>query len=1288
MPTAAFASEEPSQQTASAAEAVNGSGVELHPYIIANKAQFMTLAALINAGQPADEMAPQSSATAADYAVFGITGNYRTGWEWLRSAWYSVTCDITVTTDDRFYGIGTSAIPFNGYINFNGHTFTWDHCEYTLDGSVQNFRLGVIGEAGTDTTFDKSFLANITTKGSIIVNVPSDAAFQNIMVGGVIGRLTNLGTHAIGDLKNEADIVVNIANSGSGSVLVGGIVGMGTRIRTVNTMGSMVNTGNITVHTLSAQDQKSLLYVGGLFGNREGVVRLLYGNSSGTILIDNDVPKTLNRAGYTYDNTSKYIGGLAGAAGGWVYFESLYFNGKIRLNTIAPSAAAVTDYIGGLSGTVSSIGTDGPYAYCVSAGTLDIRNDNANCTTYLGGIYGYYTNGSASNSNLVDFNDMECNLTGTLYAGGIAGKSVGTETYADCYWLKRDSITESAIGESTKAKNLSSVYEVNLEDLTFGDFSPLPYIDYISGTPNNAWYIKLDMSRWNTSNPHVLSISDGSLTAVGAGTAVASCDVTLSFGESDVTFSVSMRVTVKPKPLDDRSVTVSGLMDKYPTEESAADAAEHAVVQVGDIVLARGKDYTITNREDVTEITFTGNYTGSVKRSYQIDNAAPEVTSSGYCGIYDGTPHGIEVSTTAEGAVVTYCETPDGDFSFAAPSKQDAGVYQVYYKVAVGSQEAFGSETITIQKKPLTIAVTPSASTIHIGEAIPNNFTCQTDGLLDGEALTGLPSVSTAADGTVAGEFPVTVSGAEAPNYAITYVPAVLTVTPHVHSGDDDGTVITAANCTNAGTVQYTCTECGVSYTVTVPALGHNYSDYSITNITAPDANGKFTVTETAVCARNLQHVLTYKEDHSIRGTVGKYVEDTLWRCGFCDLTYYKNGTQYDAYEASTIASAPYTGNPITPPVTVKKNGVLMNNDEYTMEYSSNTAVGTATVTVKVNGIAVCSTTFEIVDAYVVSIEGTRYYYIGKPITPKVSVTKNGVLMDSNEYTVAYSNNISIGTATAAAIVDETVVGTVTFAIISASSGGSSGGSSNKKPQVTITNPEDGTVTVGSDTVTIKPNENYEIGSVTVNSKNVDVPKSGIISGLKPSDKVTVTFKESPKAPGGFADVPGDSYYADAVDWAVKKGITGGISATMFNPNGICTRAQTVTFLWRVAGSPEPNSTEIPFVDVSADSYYYKAVLWAVENGITKGTTATTFSPDTTCNRGHIVTFLWRAEKSPISGSAKPFTDVPANAYYTSAVLWAVAENITKGTTGTTFNPAQGCTRAQIVTFIYRQFNP
>lgn len=223
-------------------------------------------------------------------------------------------------------------------------------------------------------------------------------------------------------------------------------------------------------------------------------------------------------------------------------------------------------------------------------------------------------------------------------------------------------------------------------------------------------------------------------------------------------------------------------------------------------------------------------------------------------------------------------------------------------------------------------------------------------------------------------------------------------------------------------------------------------------------------------------------------------------------------------------------------------------------------------------------------------------------------------------------------------------------------------------------------------TFTITPNTGYAISNVKIDGKSVGAVKSYTFENVKGNHTIEAIFMKANGNPqtGVFVDVPEGSYYEEAVAWAVENGITKGTSDTTFDPNGICTRAQAVTFLWRAAGCPAPKTITMPFTDVKAGSYYYDAVLWAVENGITKGTSDTTFSPDVTCSRAQIVTFLWRSEKSPAAGSSNPFTDVAADAYYADAVLWAVKEDVTKGTTDTTFDPNADCTRAQIVTFIWR----
>lgn len=262
---------------------------------------------------------------------------------------------------------------------------------------------------------------------------------------------------------------------------------------------------------------------------------------------------------------------------------------------------------------------------------------------------------------------------------------------------------------------------------------------------------------------------------------------------------------------------------------------------------------------------------------------------------------------------------------------------------------------------------------------------------------------------------------------------------------------------------------------------------------------------------------------------------------------------------------------------------------------------------------------------------------------------------------------------------------------------GSSGGSSSGRTYHTIKASSDSNGSIspservsvrhGRDqSFTITPDKGYEIAKVLVDGKSVGAVESYTFKNVTKNHTIEAVFMKinDKSMPDTFMDVPDGSYYEKAVDWAVKNGITAGTGDNYFMPDGICTRAQAVTFLWRVAGSPTPKTEVMPFEDVPEGSYYYKAVLWAAENEITVGTSATTFSPELTCSRAHIVSFLWRAAGYPSAGTVNPFTDVPENAYYINAMLWAVKQEITVGTTPSTFSPDEGCTRAQIVTFLYR----
>ena len=222
-------------------------------------------------------------------------------------------------------------------------------------------------------------------------------------------------------------------------------------------------------------------------------------------------------------------------------------------------------------------------------------------------------------------------------------------------------------------------------------------------------------------------------------------------------------------------------------------------------------------------------------------------------------------------------------------------------------------------------------------------------------------------------------------------------------------------------------------------------------------------------------------------------------------------------------------------------------------------------------------------------------------------------------------------------------------------------------------------------TFTITPDKGYAVAKVLVDGKSVGAVKSYTFKNVTKDHTIEAIFMKSNGNPqtGVFVDVAEGSYYKEAIDWAVEKGITNGVSSNMFAPNDPCTRAQIVTFLWRAAGSPAPKSMS-SFTDVPADAFYAKAVAWAVENGITSGTGESKFSPNSTCTRAQAVTFLYRASGSPaVSGSAE-FSDVATNAYYADAVAWAAKKGITTGIGGGLFGSDNDCTRGQIVTFLWR----
>ena len=395
----------------------------------------------------------------------------------------------------------------------------------------------------------------------------------------------------------------------------------------------------------------------------------------------------------------------------------------------------------------------------------------------------------------------------------------------------------------------------------------------------------------------------------------------------------------------------------------------------------------------------------------------------------------------------------------------------------------------------------------------------------------------------------------------------------------------------------------------------------------------------------------------------------------------------------------------------IKDNGTV----EYYTGIVTETS-GTKTLTFTTNGFSPF-----VISSAVASIDGVMYPTLAEAVAnvdsgktikletdcaEAVTVSRTvAFTLDANDHT--HTGKIVSGSYTVEANAAVTSMAGYTGAFAfayTAPSHSSSSGSSSYDPTYSVSTPsktEHGSVTVSPKsaskgdrvTVTVKPDSGYVLETLTVTDKNgneltLKDKGDGKYTFTMPTGKVEVkaTFMEDNSMLNFFYDVPNNAYFYEAVKWAVKNGITTGVGNDLFAPEQPCTRAQIVTFLWRAAGSPEPKGAASGMTDVVSGSYYEKAVAWAIENGITTGTTTSTFSPDATCTRAQAVTFLARALNAK-AASAAEFSDVPTGSYFADAVAWAAANGVTEGIGGGLFGSDNDCTRGQIVTFLYRAYN-
>ena len=453
----------------------------------------------------------------------------------------------------------------------------------------------------------------------------------------------------------------------------------------------------------------------------------------------------------------------------------------------------------------------------------------------------------------------------------------------------------------------------------------------------------------------------------------------------------------------------------------------------------------------------------------------------------------------------------------------------------------------------------------------------------------------------------------------------IIAIDPNAHVWDE-GSIIVAPDCETDGLRAATCTLCGEhADEIVIPATGHAWGE-----VTYEWADDNSKVTATRVCGNNEDHVQTETAEVSVETVPATCTEagSTTYTAEF-ENEAFETQTKTETIDALNHAWGEPTYEWADDNSKVTATRVCANDETHVETETVDVTVATTAATCTEAGKTV----------YTAEFENEAFE------TQTKTVAIDALNHEWSEVKYVWADDNSNVTASrvcardAAHVETETVntVYTVKTAATTAAEG------------------------VGVYTATFK------------NAAFAEQTKEVKIDKLVPTKT--------------FVDVKEGAFYKEAVDWAVAMGVTAGTDDTHFSPNADCTRGQVVTFLWRAAGSPEPTKTSHPFTDVKESAFYYKAMLWAVENGITNGTSATTFAPGATCTRGQVVAFLWRAKGQPkATVTTHKFTDVKTGAFYYDAMLWAVEKGITKGMSDTTFAPGRTCTRGQVVTFLYRAY--
>jgi cytochrome c2 len=478
--------------------------------------------------------------------------------------------------------------------------------------------------------------------------------------------------------------------------------------------------------------------------------------------------------------------------------------------------------------------------------------------------------------------------------------------------------------------------------------------------------------------------------------------------------------------------------------------------------------------------------------------------------------------------------------------------------------------------------------------------------------------------------------------------------------------VVTAPTCTAEGYTTYTCSRCGDSYVdKKVAATGHSWNNGEVTKAATCTEDGSKTY-KCQNCGETKTETIN-KLGHSYTSVVTAptctaegYTTYTCSRCGdsYVDKKVAATGHSWNNGEVTKAATCTEDGSKT---YTCQNCGETKTETINKLGHSYTSVVTAPTCTAEGYTTHTCS---RCGDSYVdKKVAATGHSWDNGKVTKAATCTEDGSktykCQNCGETKTETINKLGHSYTSVVTAPTCTAEGYTTYTC-------SRCGNSYVDTAVAVIEHswDNGTVTKAATT--------SETGVMTYTCKVCGKTRTEEIAKLG-------------TAAMPFTDVPENEYYTQPVAWAVAQGVTTGTSATTFSPNSPCTRSQVVTFLWRAAGSPEPTTTANPFADVKAGQFYYKAVLWAVENGITTGVSATAFKPDDVCTRSQVVTFLWRfAGKPAVSTDSIQFTDVKAGTYYEQAVAWAISKEITNGVGNNSFAPNATCTRSQIVTFLWR----